>query len=83
MRKHFDFWSILVIALTLVLFVTALVIKGLTHDLLLEAGVFMVSVKLILMSHKNSVLAIETEERLEQIHALLRNMQAPSQAGTR
>ena len=83
MRKHFDFWSILVIALTLVLFVTALVIKGLTHDLLLEAGVFMVSVKLILMSHKNSVLAIETEERLEQIHALLRTMQAPSQTGTR
>jgi hypothetical protein len=76
MRKHFDIWSILVIALTLVLFITALVIKGLTHDLLLEAGVFMVSVKLILMSHKNSVLAIETEDRLEQIHALLRNMQS-------
>jgi hypothetical protein len=76
MRKHFDFWSILVIALTLVLFVIALVIKGLTHDVLLEAGVFMVSVKLILMSHKNSVLAIETEDRLEQIHSLLRNMQS-------
>lgn len=71
MRKHFDFWSIAVIALTLILFVTALLLKGLTHDLLLEAGVFLVSVKLILMSHKNSVLAIETEERLERIHALL------------
>jgi hypothetical protein len=80
MRKHFDFWSILVIALTLVLFITALVIKGLTHDLLLEAGVFMVSVKLILMSHKNSVLAIETEDRLEQIHALLRTMQSEPHA---
>jgi hypothetical protein len=76
MRKHFDFWSILVIALTLILFVTALIIKGLTHDLLLEAGVFLVSVKLILMSHKNSVLAIKTEDRLEQIHDLLRNMQS-------
>jgi hypothetical protein len=82
MRKHFDFWSMLVIALTLILFVTALIIKGLTHDLLLEAGVFLVSVKLILMSHKNSVLAIETEDRLEQIHALLRNMQDPSRLGT-
>lgn len=79
MRKHFDFWSILVIALTLILFITALIIKGLTHDLLLEAGVFLVSVKLILMSHKNSVLAIETENRLEQIHTLLRNMQEKPQ----
>jgi hypothetical protein len=47
-----------VIALTLILFVVALLIKGFTHDLLLEADVFLVSVKLILMSHKNSVLAI-------------------------
>lgn len=30
MRKHFDFWSIAVIALTLILFVTALLLKGLT-----------------------------------------------------
>jgi hypothetical protein len=75
MHKHFDFWSIGVIALTLVLFVLALFIKGLTHELLLEAGIFLVSVKLIMMSYKNSVLAVKTEEHLEQIHALLRNMQ--------
>ena len=72
MRRHFDFWSIMVIAITLILFVVALLIKGLTHDLLLEVGVFLVSVKLILMSHKNSVLAIETENRLDQIYDLLR-----------
>jgi hypothetical protein len=75
MHKHFDFWSIVVIALTLVLFVVALFIKGLTHELLLEAGIFLVSVKLIMMSYKNSILSLQTEERLEQIHALLRNMQ--------
>jgi len=74
MRKHFDLWSIVVIGLTLILFIVALFIKGLTHELLLEAGVFLVSVKLILMSYKNSVLAVETEERLEQIHDLLRAM---------
>ena len=28
MRKHFDLWSIVVIALTLVLFVVALFVKG-------------------------------------------------------
>jgi hypothetical protein len=83
MRRHFDFWSIVVIALTLILFIAALLIKGLTHDLLLEAGVFMVSVKLILMSHKNSVLAIETEERLRQIYDLLVQQKGPrsSEAG--
>jgi hypothetical protein len=80
MRKHFDFWSMVVIALTLILFGVALVIKGFTHDLLLEAGVFLVSVKLILMSHKNSVLAVETEHQLEEIQALLRNMQAQNHA---
>jgi len=79
MRKHFDLWSIVVIALTLILFIVALFIQGLTHELLLEAAVFLVSVKLILMSYKNSVLAVETEKRLEQIHDLLRAMGNSSQ----
>jgi hypothetical protein len=82
MLKHFDFWSVVVIALTLLLFVMALLIKGLTHDLLLEAGVFLVSVKLILMSHKNSVLAIETEKRLDQIYDLLRRQDGPQSSRT-
>jgi hypothetical protein len=67
MHQRSDPWSMVVIALTFVLFVTALFIKGFTHDMLLETGVFLVSVKLILMSHKNRIVAIETEERLEQI----------------
>ena len=41
--------------LTLVLFIAALFAKGFTHDLVLEAGVFLVSVKLVLMAYKNSV----------------------------
>ncbi len=73
MHRHFDIWSTAVIALTLVLFMTALLIKGFAHDMLLEAGVFLVSVKLILMSHKNSVVAERAEQRLEQIEALLRD----------
>jgi hypothetical protein len=75
LRNHFDPWSLVVIILTFALFILALFIKGLTHDLLLEAGVFLVSLKLILMSHKNSVLALETEERLEAIYDLLRSRQ--------
>jgi hypothetical protein len=75
MRRHYDFWSILVITITLILFAVALVVKGFTHAILLETGVFLISVKLILMSYKNSVLAAKTEKRLEEIHTLLRNMQ--------
>lgn len=55
MREHFDFGALAVIAMTFILFVAALFTKGFTHDLLLEAGVFLVSVKLILMAYKNSV----------------------------
>jgi hypothetical protein len=76
LRKHFDPWSIVVVILTFVLFLLALFIKGITHELLLEAGVFLVSIKLILMSHKNSVLAEQTEERLEEIANLLRSRQS-------
>jgi hypothetical protein len=47
--------SSVVIALTLVLFLVSISVKGFTHELLLEAGVFMVSIKLILMAHKNSL----------------------------
>jgi uncharacterized membrane protein YiaA len=70
-RRHFDVWSWVVILITLVLFVVALFEKGLTHDLLLEAGVFLVSVKLILMTYKNGVAADDLRERLEDIRAAL------------
>jgi protein-S-isoprenylcysteine O-methyltransferase Ste14 len=79
MRKRFDPWSILVIALTLVLFVVALFVKGVQHDLLLETGVFLVSVKLILMSHKSTILGREVVDRLDQIHDSLRVMRGSSQ----
>jgi hypothetical protein len=60
--KSSDPWAILVIVLTIGLFVVAPFLKRFTHDLFLEAGVFLVSVKLILMAKKNA----ETESRLEQ-----------------
>jgi hypothetical protein len=60
-RKTYDPAAIVVIALTLVLFIVALFVNGFTHDLLLEAAVFLVSAKLILMAKANG----ETERRLE------------------
>ena len=71
-RRQFDPGSLLVIVVTLVLFTVALFAKGLTHDLLLEAGVFLVSVKLIIMSYKQGVATDRLLERLDDIHAALR-----------
>ena len=49
MNKYLDFWSTFVIILTFVLFVVAFFVKGLTQDLLIEAGVLLVSMKIIMM----------------------------------
>jgi hypothetical protein len=73
--RHFDPSSMVVIFLTLGLFLVALFMKGFTQEVLLEAGVFLVSVKLILMSHKNSVSAKRMDERLAQIQNLLQGME--------
>ena len=54
MKEQLDLGSIIVILITLVLFVVALFVKGFTHDLLLEAGVFLVSVKLIMVAYRNN-----------------------------
>ena len=55
MRKYFDMGSVIVIIITFVLFALALFTKGFPHDLFLEAAVFLVSVKLILIGYNNSV----------------------------
>jgi len=67
MNKHFDTPTVIVIIVTFVLFVVALFVKGFTHDLLLEAGVFLVSVKLMLMGYKNSVTNKKMMDELQEI----------------
>ena len=73
MRNYFDTASIVIIILTLALFIAALFIKGFTHDLLLEAGVFLVSVKIIQMSYKNSVFINDLQKELKEIKQLIRH----------
>ena len=70
--KYFDLGSILIIIITFVLFVLALFFTGLTHDILLEAGVFLVSVKLILMAYKTSKSSSKIELELNEIKELLK-----------
>ncbi len=67
MSKHFDIGSSVIIAITFGLFAAALLTKGFTHDLLLEAGVFLVSVKLIVMAYKN---AMASKKIMEELHAI-------------
>ena len=67
MNKHFDTPTVIVIIVTFVLFVMALFVKGFTHDLLLEAGVFLVSVKIILMGYNNSVTNKKMMDELQEI----------------
>lgn len=73
-RRYFDAGSLLVIFLTFVLFMAALYFTGFTHDLLLEAGVFLVSVKLVLMSYKNTVTSNKLHNELVEIRALVQEM---------
>lgn len=69
--KHFDIGSLIVIVVTFVLFGMALFFTGITHDLLLEAGVFLVSIKLIIMAYKSSVASNHIHSELQEIKNLL------------
>ena len=72
MQKHFDTGSTFVIAITFILFTIALFTKGWTHDLLLEAGVLLVSIKLIMMTFKNGRNISYFKQELEEIKELLK-----------
>lgn len=61
----------LVAVITLVLFIAALFTKGLSHDLFLETGVFLVSVKIIVMNYRNNVAVRELSEKLDRVLATL------------
>ncbi len=67
MRKRVEKASVVIILVTFILFFVALFLKGFTHDMLLEAGVFLVSVKLILNSYKTGIVEAEIQRKLDQI----------------
>ena len=74
--RHLDLGSRLVIVVTFALFAIALFVKGIGHDLLLEAGVLLVSIKLILITYKNGVTASDLTERLARIESTLVHIDA-------
>ncbi len=69
--RFLDTGSLIVAAVTLLLFVAALFTKGLTHDLFLEAGVFLVSLKIILMAYRNAVATENLGQKLDKVLAAL------------
>ena len=79
-REHFDAGSLLVILITLVLFGIALVEKGFTHDMLLEAGVFLISVKLIMMAYKSAKQAAAVQSKLDRLLSIAEKPEQQSQA---
>jgi hypothetical protein len=70
-KLHLNISSIVTLIITVSLFVIALFEKGLTHDILLEAGVFLVSVKVVIGTHKLSNETQEIDEKLDQILSYL------------
>ncbi len=70
-NRLIDAGNTMTIAVTLVLYVVALFVKGLTHDLLLEAGVFLVSVKLILLAYKHETATATLDRKIDELRRLL------------
>lgn len=71
MKRYMDKGTFLTALITFVLFVAAIFTKGITHDLFLEAGVFLVSVKIILLAYGNGVAIRSLDEKLDTIKAML------------
>ena len=71
MIKYFDAGTIIVILITVLLFTVALFVKGFTNALLLEAGVLLVSIKLIIMAYRNSLNYNDLKKELNEIRRLL------------
>lgn len=65
--RTYSLSSVAVIAVTFVLFSVALFTKGFTHDLLLEAAIFLVSVKLIHMSYLNKSIGTTLQKELREL----------------
>jgi len=65
--RRLDLASTTTLAITVILFVTAVFVKGLTHDLLLEAGVFLISIKLVLSSSKSELSNRIIEEKIDRL----------------
>ncbi len=63
--------TIVIILITIGLFAAALFTKGLTHDIFLEAGVLLISIKIILLSCRNNAIVKNIQKQLDNMNSLL------------
>jgi len=71
MKKNFDLANTITIALTFILFAIALFTTGFTKELLLEAAVLLVSIKIITMGAANRNSNKEIIKKLNEINEKL------------
>ncbi len=67
LQEILDIPSFLVAISTLLLFIFALFTKKILHDVLLEAAIFLISLKLIISSYKQNVSSKQVEKMLKDI----------------
>lgn len=67
LKSSLDNANSAVILITFILFAVALFVKGFTQDLLLEVGVFLVSVKLIIATYQNKMIGKAVLAKLEKL----------------
>ena len=72
LRERLDMGSMAIIFITFTLFVVSLFQKGLTHEILVDTGIFLVSVKLIVMSFRNNLYMKDLNQQLEDIKKLIK-----------
>ncbi len=71
MGKHLSKFDLLIIIITFLLFMVALFLKGFTKDLFLEIGVLLVSIKIIVMNHRNLIKNESIIKELKEIKKAL------------
>ena len=82
MKKHVDIGSVIIILTTFVLFPLALFIKAVAQDMLLEAGVLLVSIKLIIMAYKTRTANTEIKKELQEIKQMIAQDRVPEDGTT-
>lgn len=71
LSDYIDLPSLAIIVATFAMFAVALFVKGLTKEILLEIGVLLVSIKLIMMAHKNGTTGRETKAMIKDLHSAI------------
>jgi len=79
-KRFVDLGSSMTIVTTLLLFVAAVFSRGFTHELMLETAVFLVSIKLILMSAKSALATSSLEGSLQEIRSAVARVEASMKA---